>query len=152
TGVCVLAALTVGAALSTAAAAEPEFLTKAVVGEPAPSNVPFTGTTSAVFFEGAISKAKITCTAGTFEGEATGAKTVGNVVIRLTGCETSGCKVNTEGQPEGVLLTEVLAGKLGGVTSTLPGIKLFSQAEGKGGVLLHAGVGGCAVKIKWIGE
>jgi hypothetical protein len=135
----------------SAAMAEPEFLTKAVVGE-AVSSVPFTSTVGAAFWEGKTSKSKITCTAGTAEGEVTGSKSLSNIVLHLTGCESSGCKVHSEGEPEGSVHSEVLAGKLNGVTSTLPGIKLFSQAEGKAGTVLRAEICGGVVKFALTGE
>ena len=54
-----LAVLALG---TSTAAAEPEFLTKAVVGEAAPATVPFTGTVGTVVFE-AVDGARITCVA-----------------------------------------------------------------------------------------
>jgi hypothetical protein len=48
---CVIAAFVMSAMMSAAASAEPEFVTKAVVGE-AVNKVPFTGTIGATFFEG----------------------------------------------------------------------------------------------------
>lgn len=64
------------------------------------------------FIEGAVSKAKITCVSGTGSGVVTGAKTVG-VSITLTGCETSGGKCRTTGNPEGVFQLPGMTGELG---------------------------------------
>ena len=83
--ICVLAAFAaaVGAA-ATAASAEPEFLTKAVVGE-ATSSVPYSGTVNASFWEGKTNKSKITCTSGVVEGEVNGAQSVAKTVLTLHG-------------------------------------------------------------------
>jgi hypothetical protein len=145
--ICVIAVL---GALSSTAAAEPVFLTKSVVGE-AVSSVPFAGTVGASYLEGKASKAKITCTGGSATGEVTGAQSATNIVLKLTGCETAGCKVHTEGLPEGEVESKVLAGKLGGVSSTKAGLKLFSQSL-KGGTLLTAEVCGGVVKFVVTGE
>src|SRR5690349_13352834 len=97
--ICSLAALpAVLGASATAASAEPLFLTKSVVGE-ATSSVPYTGTINASFWEGNTSKSKITCTSGVVEGEVDGAQSVAKTVLTLHGCESSGCKVNSKGQP-----------------------------------------------------
>ncbi len=145
-----LAAAAMSAAFAASAYAEPEFVTKAVVGE-AVSSVPFSGTIGASFWETA-SFAKISCTAGTAVGEVNGPKSMAGVVLTLGGCEGAGGQFNSPGMPAGVIVTKTLAGKLGGITSSLPGIKLFSQAEGKGGTVLEAESGGGAVVVKWSGE
>ncbi len=136
--------------MSAAASAEPEFVTKAVVGE-AVNDVPFTGTTGAIFFEGAKSKSKISCNAGSFSGEVNGPKSLTNIVMTFTGCKTGEGGVNTAGKGVGVVETKVLAGTLGAVTPTVPGIKLYSQAEGKGGTFIEAECGGI-LKVVWKGE
>jgi hypothetical protein len=151
-GICACVALCGAGAAASTASAEPVFLTKAVVGEAAPSSVPFTGTIAVTFWEGAASKAKVSCTAGTVGGEVTGAQTLAKIGITLTGCETSGCKVHSKGLPEGEVVSQTLAGKLNGITATLPGVKLFSEAEGKGGVFLEAEVCGGVVKFVLTGE
>jgi hypothetical protein len=131
-GACLAAALTLGALASATASAEPEFLTKAVVKEG--ERIPFSGTVGASFFE-AKSGTKITCAAGTITGEVTGPKSVGNTVINASGCEAGGGECHNGGPKE--IHSNVLAGTLGGITSTLPGVKLFSEAEGKGGVAVE---------------
>jgi hypothetical protein len=77
---------------------------------------------------------------------------VANTVLVLQGCETAGCRVHSEGKPEGEVESKVLAGKLGGITSTLPGIKLFSQSEGKGGQFMDSEVCGGVVRMQLTGE
>jgi hypothetical protein len=57
-------------------------------------------------------RAKVTCTGEHTSGEVTGAKTVGNVVLRLTGCESGGQKCST-GFTEGEIETNTLEGVLG---------------------------------------
>ncbi len=69
------------------------------------------GTT--VKLEAAVSKEKVTCTGESSTGEITGAKTVGNATITLTGCESLGGKCTTEGLAEGELQTANLEGVLG---------------------------------------
>src|SRR5947209_1747717 len=132
--ICACAALAtmVAGAAATAASAEPVFLAKSVAGE-ATTSVPYTGTLGANFWEGKTSKSKVTCTGGSVSGEVSGAQSVAKTVLVMTGCETSGCKVHSKGLPEGEIVSETLAGKLNGITSTLPGLKVFSEAEGKGG-------------------
>jgi hypothetical protein len=149
----ILGALSVVAAVAApvSASAEPEFLTKAVVGE-AVSSVPFGGTLGATFWEGKTSKSKITCSTGTISGEVTGPQSLANILLTLHGCETGGCPANSAGHSAGEVVSYLLAGKLGGITATLPGVKLFSQAEGKGGKFLQFEVCGGAVEAVMTGE
>jgi hypothetical protein len=148
-GVGSVMALVLSVVASGAAAAEPVFLTKAVVAEG--SSIPLTGTTGVSLWEGA-NGSKIVCASGTVTGEVTGPQSLANTVFVLHGCETQGCKVTGEGQPEGVVQSKVLAGKLGGITGTLPGIKLFSQSEGKGGKVFVASTCSGAITILYDGE
>jgi hypothetical protein len=141
----------IAAAVPASASAEPVFLTKAVVGE-AVSSVPFSGTIGATFWEGKTSKAKISCSSGTITGEVTGARTVANTLLVFHGCESGGCAANTVGHPTGEVVSHALAGKLNGITSTKPGLKLFSQTEGKGGRLMDWVVCGGAVSAVQTGE
>jgi hypothetical protein len=129
---CLVAVLAVCALASATASAEPEFLTKAVVNEG--EKIPFSGTIGVSFLE-SKSGTKIVCQGGTITGEVTGPKSVGNTVINGTGCESGGSFCENGGSRE--IHSDVLAGVLGGITSTMPGIKLFSEAEGKGGVAIE---------------
>jgi hypothetical protein len=131
-GLCLAAALATGALASPIASAEPEFLTKAVVKEG--EKIPFSGTIGPSFFE-SKSGTKITCVAGTVTGEVTGPKSVGNTVVTTTGCEAGGGECKNGAAKE--IKSNVLAGTLGGITATMPGVKLFSEAEGKGGVAIE---------------
>jgi hypothetical protein len=69
--------------------------------------------TTAVKLETMTSKEKVTCTGESSSGEITGSKTVGNVTITLTGCESLGGKCTTAGLAEGELQTASLEGVLG---------------------------------------
>ena len=60
-----------------------------------------------------ISKVKVTCTGESSSGAITGAKTVGNVVVRFTGCESAGAKCTTAGLAEGELESASLEGVIG---------------------------------------
>jgi hypothetical protein len=152
TGICLIAALALSVAVSTSASAEPEFLTKAVVGE-AVSTVPFNGTIGSTYWETNKSRVRLSCLSGTFAGEVTGPKAVDGTVMMLSGCESGSLNCsNTGGEESGKVQTKVLAGLLGGLTSTLPGIKLFSQAERHGGTFLEANCGGGLLKLAMTGE
>ena len=60
-----------------------------------------------------VKKAKVTCTSETSTGTITSPKTVGNVTIRFTGCESATKKCTTSGLGEGELETKQLEGVLG---------------------------------------
>jgi len=143
-GLALLAVFAVSVAASSAVAA-PVFYTKANVGAVAGS-VPFTGTLGAAFLEPA-SKSKITCTGGTASGTVTGATTTKSNITTFTGCEASGFKCNSAGEAAGVIKTNVLEGVLGGVTTTTPGIRLFNEATGKGGILAEFSCAGGAITV-----
>jgi hypothetical protein len=154
-GLALVAVFAMAIATSSAMAAQPVFYTKANVGAVA-ANVPFTATIGAAFLEGAVSKTKITCvdvineknlTAGSASGEVTGATQTKNNITTFTGCETGGLKCNSAGEASGIIKTFTAAGSLGNVTSTLPGIRLFSQSEGKGGKIAEFVCGGIVTVI-----
>lgn len=60
---------------------------------------------------------KIICTGATGHGDYTGAHTVGNTVLVLTGCELSKVPCQSAGAAEGEVVSDVLAGKLGVITA-----------------------------------
>jgi hypothetical protein len=60
-----------------------------------------------------VGKAKLTCTGESSSGSITGPKTVGNLLIRFTGCEAGGGTCTTAGLAEGELETGSLVGVLG---------------------------------------
>jgi hypothetical protein len=154
TGLCLVALVAMSFAASSASAAGPVFYTKAEVGGTAPSKIPFTATLGAAFLEAKETKSKISCSdvvnaekgvtkPGTAVGETTGPKTTENNVTTFTGCESSGlkCKSATATE-EGVIITEKLKGFLGGISATIPGIRLYSQTSGRGGTLAKFECGG----------
>jgi hypothetical protein len=143
-GVCLFAGLGAGSVLASAASAEPEFLTKTVVAEGA--KLPFTATLGAAFLEGSESKSKISCSGGSGQGEVTGPKSVKNDITTFTGCESSSLKCESA-TTEGTIVTKTLDGVLGGITSSLPGVRLFSQATGRGGTLAAFECGGGIAKV-----
>jgi hypothetical protein len=142
-GLCLVAVFAISIAASSASAA-PVFYTKAAIGE-AGKAVPFTGTLGAAFLEGA-NGSKITCTGGTATGEVTGPTTTKKNVTTFTGCETQGFKCES-GVPEGVIVTKSLQGSLGGLTATLPGMRLFDEGTGKGGKLAEFSCAGGAIAV-----
>jgi hypothetical protein len=100
-----------------------------------------------------VNRAKITCTGESGSGTITGRKTVGDVVVTLTGCESAGQKCTTSGLAEGEMSTNSLEGALGviGQTETLGkvtnhiGIDLFPT--GKSGAVLEYACGGVAGRL-----
>jgi hypothetical protein len=95
-----------------------------------------------------VNRTKLTCTGESGTGAITGRKTVGQVVLTLTGCETGGQKCTTSGLAEGEMRTAGLEGalgiesqteKLGKVTNHI-GLDLFPA--GKSGALLEYTCGG----------
>jgi hypothetical protein len=119
-------------------------------------HVKLSGTLGAAFLEGKTSKAKITCTGGTATGEITGPTKTTNNVTTFTGCETSGLKCNSTGDPEGTIKTTALDGVLGNVTATLPAIRLFGPGQGgkspKTGSLATFKCGGELVNVEVVGS
>jgi hypothetical protein len=134
--------------VASSASASPIFYTKAAVGGTAPSVIPFTGTLGAAFLE-PTSKTKITCTAGTATGEVTSTTLTKKNLTKFTGCEISGAglKCNSTGKGTGEIDTKLLEGKLGAISATLPGIRLFDEASGPGGILAEFLCGGGAVSV-----
>jgi hypothetical protein len=142
--------------VASASATQPVFYGVAEIGKTVASPIKISGTLGAAFLEGKESKAKITCVAGTATGEVTTTTKTTNNVTTFTGCETSGLKCNSTGDPEGTIKTAALDGVLGNVTATLPGIRLFAPGEGgkspKTGNLATFECGGGVVKVKVFGS
>jgi hypothetical protein len=113
--------------VASASATQPVFYGVAELGKTV-GTVKLSGTLGAAFLEGKTSKTKISCTAGTANGEVTGpTKTVNNVTV-FTGCESGG--IPCQNGASGVITTSALEGVLGNVTATLPAIRLFAPGEG----------------------
>ncbi len=71
----------------------------------------FTGTGGAATLE-TVHGVKVTCTKETSDGEFTTPKTVGNVDVTFTGCESLGEKCKTTGAAAGEIVVNPLAGAL----------------------------------------
>ncbi len=71
----------------------------------------FTGTGGAATLE-TIHAVKVTCKTEASTGEFTSAKTVGNINVLFTGCESLGYKCKTPSSGEGEIVTNPLAGSL----------------------------------------
>jgi len=56
---------------------------------------------------------KVTCTGENSVGEYTGEKTTGNIVMRFTGCKSSGFPCSSTGAPTGEIVSNLLEGELG---------------------------------------
>jgi hypothetical protein len=143
-GLGLVAAFALSVAATTVASAEPVYLTKTVVAEGA--KIPLTATLGAAFLEGAVSKTKIECTSGVGGGEVTGPKTSKKSVTTFTGCQSGGIPCKNQGSNE--IKTVALEGVLNGITSTLPGVRFFPEATGRGGFLAEFECGGLPVKVK----
>jgi hypothetical protein len=92
------------------------------------------------------------CSGGTGSGQYTGPKSVGNVVLTLTGCETGSLKCNSAGQPSGTAVFGPLEGALGivkkGETPAQDkiGLDLFSGA--KEGLVVHVDCAGLSISVQ----
>ena len=75
----------------------------------------------------------VICAGETAQGEITGPKTVGNVVVRFTGCtETAGNGCQRIGQPPGTIVTDPLQGELGIIKEFA-----FDPLKNKAGLVLY---------------
>ncbi len=70
-------------------------------------------TSGSVAIASALKGSKLTCTVETSAGEYTGLKTVGDVVLTLTGCERGGERCSSAGAAAGEIVTQPLEGALG---------------------------------------
>jgi hypothetical protein len=114
--------------VASASAAQPVFYGVAELGQTVGS-VKTSATVGSAFLE-AENTSKISCTSGTATGEVTNPTKTTNNVTTFLGCESSGQKCASTGDPEGTIKTFALDGVLGNVTATLPGIRLFAPGEG----------------------
>jgi hypothetical protein len=112
-----------------AAATTPEF-------KPVPAKKKFTSTGGAVKWTYDNGSETMTCTKSTATGEVTGVKTVGKLVVKFTGCTTSGsgksgCAANSAGRTGGEIVTNALEGELGTVKTAeaASGVGLLLKPE-----------------------
>jgi hypothetical protein len=74
--------------------------------------------TAPVTLESALNRTKVVCTGESGTGLITGRKTVGEVVLTFTGCESAGQKCTGPGLTEGEMRTSALEGALGVISVT----------------------------------
>jgi len=84
-----------------------------------------------------VKKVKTTCKTDNGSGEYRGTQEVGNVVLKLTGCESAGQKCTTTGLAEGELETKKLEGKLGWEVKATKKVALDLFPVGKTGPFLE---------------
>jgi hypothetical protein len=85
--------------------------------------------TAPVVLEG-VNRTKLTCTGESGIGQVTGRKTIGEVVLTLSGCESGGQPCTTSGLGSGEIRTASLEGQLG----------VDSATEVSGNEVLHLGI------------
>lgn len=94
---------------------------------------------------------RVTCTAQTGTGEFTSRKSVGEVVLTLTGCERLGAKCTSAGAAEGEIVTAPLEGVLGivaqGATSAKDKIGLDLFPAGRLGPMMEFACGSAQVSV-----
>jgi hypothetical protein len=88
---------------------------------------------------------KVTCTGETSTGEFTGLKTVGNMTVHFTGCETNKVKCESAGAGMGNITTAALEGPIGFETEVVPPSKNHVANE------LHAPGGGHLADFECVG-
>lgn len=102
-----------------------KFATAKVVGsfewEPGAIKKKFTGVGGAATLE-TVHAVKVSCKTEASKGEYTGPKTVGNIGVVFTGCESLGNKCKTPTSAEGEIVTNPLAGEIVWEKFSLAGI------------------------------
>jgi hypothetical protein len=84
-----------------------------------------------------IKKVKVTCATGAGAGQYSGTKEVADVVLKFTGCESSGHKCATAGLAEGELQTKTLEGELGWEAKPAKKVALDLYPNGKAGAFME---------------
>ncbi len=102
-----------------------------------------------------IKGTKVTCTGEASSGEYSSSRTVGGVVLRLSGCELTGnviAKCASSGAASGKIITKALEGALGveklGTTSAKNKIGLALYPVGKAGLLAEFTCGATKVAVR----
>jgi hypothetical protein len=126
---CLALACCLGLAIVAAAQAEPEFYTKAAIGGQAPSAAAFTFTDGVILIEEHSSKTKIECKKGHGAGEVTGTASVAAITSEMSECEIGGSGLPCENEGAGSKAIELkpLAGELGAISTTTPGLRLRAE-------------------------
>jgi len=91
-----------------------------------------------------VKRVKVTCTGETSTGAITSAKTVGNVIIKFTGCESAAKKCMTAGLGEGELESKTLEGALGWENEALKKVALDLYPVGRIGPAIEYTCAGSA--------
>lgn len=128
-GLCLVAAFAFSAVAATSALALPEFVMKA-------------GSVLPIKFAGTDAKASklltknsvVECTADSSAGEVTGPMTFAKVVIKFTGCKSSGFECESSKAKKGEIVTNSLKGELG-ETAVNSKVGVTLEPETSGGLL-----------------
>jgi len=148
--VALVAVLAMSAVTAAAASAvKPEF-------KPVPAKKAFlvsAGTSKWVFGANSIS-----CTSATAAGEIVNAQSVGNVVVKYSGCKSSGttesnCPVNSTGAKAGQIVTLPLSGELGTVATSqaASGVGLSFKPENSSQEWFKTEGNKCTIGVAWLG-
>ena len=89
----------------------------------------------------------MTCATERSSGAITGAKTIGSVAIRFTGCKSGAKKCTTSGRAEGELETKKLEGALGWESKATRRAALDLYPTGKAGPFMEYTCGGSATTL-----
>jgi hypothetical protein len=131
-GLCLFAALTMGAMTASLASAEtaPEFYTKAAVGGTAPSEIKETDTIGVSFLEGHSSKVKIECKKGGGSAVVNGVKSTKEALTLFKECEIAGASLPCENKGAGTkeIETKDLVGELGFIATGKDGLRLKPES------------------------
>ena len=99
-----------------------------------------------------VGGSRLTCAGQTSTGEYSGAEGVSNVLWRFTGCESSGGRARSPGQPEGVVVSKPLEGSLGviksGTTAKQNKLGLDLLPQEPGAAVMEFAVAGLAFVVK----
>jgi hypothetical protein len=108
----IVAMFAISAVATASASALPEF-------KPVPTKKKFTASAEKVILETPGFEQIVECTKSSITGEVTGARTVGNAIVTLTGCSAydrgTKCAFNSKGAKSGEIVTKPLKGELGTV-------------------------------------
>jgi len=94
-----------------------------------------------------VKKTLVTCKGETGTGEFTGPKTVGGVVITLTGCESQSSKCTSAGFAEGELVTSTLEGAIGWESQALKHVATALFPAGHSGPFLEFTCGATTAQV-----
>lgn len=91
---------------------------------------------------------KVLCRTETSGGEYTGTKTVGDVVVKFTGCESAGFPCGTVGAKEGELVTRTLEGLIGWQNKAKKQVAFDLFPAGKAGFFIEFRCGPVPVRVQ----